>query len=286
MIYIFTIATNIYTKYFDIFKSTINNFYPEKDKKVIVFSDGLKEYNSFQYDKTIFEIVNIPNLVLSSIYYNKLIFVEWYCLNKNLQDDSIIYFFDIDTYFYNSKKAQNYLLDCLEQHKDSLIFSHHPITIINLYKTDNIKIFGHGYLVKPGDNGVTTNALDDYSFSKYNLIDKDLIASFFAGTIKSLKNVNLVFRHIHKNILLNDRVISTYPEEDILNFILLKQLIGEINEQYIYVPDKPLITINTENPKDPTKFIHYVANIDIKQEDYDFFLISQKYNQSLKGERY
>ena len=45
MKYIFTIATNVYAEYFENFKNSINNFYPNDDKTLVVFTNELSEYN-------------------------------------------------------------------------------------------------------------------------------------------------------------------------------------------------------------------------------------------------
>ena len=131
MKYIFTIATNIYIEYFENFKNSINNFYTNEDKTLIVFSNKLQEYNNCQEGKTKIKIISIPNLLYTSILLNKFNFIEWYCENNNIKENEIIYYFDIDTLFYNNELGQEYLQNIINENKDKVIFSEHPISLIN-----------------------------------------------------------------------------------------------------------------------------------------------------------
>ena len=279
MKYIFTIATNVYTSYFENFKNSINNFYPGEDKTLIVFSNKLQEYNNWQIGNTKIEVISIPNLFYTSINLNKFNFIEWYALNNNLDDDQLVFFFDIDTYFYH-KTDYNFdnLNRIINYHQTSVIFSNHPF---NLYiKQNNIAMYMHGYIYnKDFIDPIEPKIFSDYSFSEHNLWCQDCITSFFCGTIKSIKNLNTIFTNYYKDIIHSDRVIPQICEEDIVNYIWIKQLLYQIQNQYIYVTDEPIININAND----------IANINktsvFKGCDIDgsLLIVNQKYNVDIKN---
>ena len=279
MKYIFTIATNVYTEYFYNFKNSINNFYPGEDKTLIVFSNKLQEYSNWQIGNTKIEVISIPNLFYTSINLNKFNFIEWYALNNQLDDDQLVFFFDIDTWFYdNNKFALNNLNNIIETNKDKVIFSNHPY---NLYiKQNNISMYMHGYIYnKDFIDPIEPKIFSDYSFSEHNLWCQDCITSFFCGTIKSIKNLNIIFTNYYKDIIHSDRVIPQICEEDITNYILFKQLLGEINKQYIYVTDDPIININANDINNSSQTsVLGGCNIDVS-----LLIANQKYNVDIKN---
>lgn len=279
MKYIFTIATNVYTEYFYNFKNSINNFYPGEDKTLIVFSNKLQEYNNWQIGNTKIEVISIPNLLYSSLLLNKFNFIEWYALNNKLNEDQLIFYFDIDTFFYH-KTDNNFqnLNTITEDHKSSVIYSCHPY---NLYlKKNNVPMYVHGHIFNDNyADPVQPSIFADYSFAENELWCKDCLAAFFCGTIKAIKNLNSIYAQYYKEILHTDRVIPCYCDEDIVNYIWLKKLLGEISEQYIYVTDKPIININTNDIANMNK-TSVLKGCDI---DGSLLIANQKYNIDVKN---
>ena len=276
MKYIFTIATNVYTEYFENFKNSINNFYPNEDKTLIVFSNKLQEYNNFQIDKTLIKIINIPNLLYSSILLNKFNFVIWYCEN-NIKEDQLIYFFDIDTWFYNDNEyALNYLDETINEHKDLVIFSNHPYNLSS--KKKQIPLYVHGKIYNPNYlEPIYSNVFDDYSFSNYKLLYKDCITSFFVGSINSIIKLNNKYTNYYRQFLHNDRVIPQYCDEDIVNYIWLKQLINESDNEYIYVTDENIINMYQDISNK-----EYSKDISLDDDDIKYLICNQKYDVDKK----
>ena len=282
MKYIFTICTNIYTEYFENFKNSINNFYPHDDKILIVFSNKLQEYNNYQIDKTLIKIINIPNLLYTSILLNKFNFIIWYCENNNINENEIVYFFDIDTYFYDNENAYQYLDNDIKENINSVIFTHHPLYIYNHYT--NSAIYVHGFIENYFDKNYKYSKAfnEDYSFSNYNLWCKDCITSFFTGTLKAIINLNNIYTKYYIKDLSENRVIPTYCDEDIINYILLKQLIEEINEQYIYITNN-IINLNIESINIYNKFCYFDTNFEIPEDMSKYLICNQKYNSDKKN---
>lgn len=281
MKYIFTLATNGYAEYFENFKKSINNFYPNEDKTLIVFSNKLEEHNEWQIGNTKINIINIPNLLYTSIVLNKFNFIEWYAIINKLDDNQLIFFFDIDTYFYNDcEHAQNELTNIINEHINSVIFTNE---LDNLYiKQNNINRYMHGYVYNDDDLNIKEPKIfSDYSFSDHNLWCRDCRTSFFCGTIKSIKKLNIIYTEYYKEILHTDRIIPYIYDEDMINYIWLKQLIGEINEQYIYVTDNSLININKKEIDNKNYYINTSDindQIKLNEEYVQFLICNQKYD--------
>lgn len=284
MKYIFTIATNIYIEYFENFKNSINNFYTNEDKTLIVFSNKLQEYNNCQEGKTKIKIISIPNLLYTSILLNKFNFIEWYCENNNIKENEIIYYFDIDTLFYNNELGQEYLQNIINENKDKVIFSEHPISLIN--KNLNSYIFCHGYLQNFGDNNTPqSKVLNDYSYTTpIYLLNYDIITSFFAGTLQSIKTLNIKYTEIYKDIMHNDKVVSNYYDEDICNYILLKELRNEYDVEYIYknTNEFNLININSIDLNNIMQCCFLGQTFNINNEHSKYLICNQKYNVNRK----
>lgn len=278
MKYIFTIATGVYYEFFNNFKNSINNFYPNEDKKLIVFSNKLQEYNNWKIGNTFIEIIDIPNMLYTSINLNKFNFIEWYCESKHVNDNDLVYYFDIDTYFYkDSINSQNILDNIIKEHNNSVIFSNHPYNLF--IKNKNIGMYLHGLIDNKNFVPPTLPKIfNDYSFAKYNLWCRDCITSFFVGKLSSIKKLNKKFIDYYKEIIHTDKVLPEFREEDIVNYIWFKQLINDITEQYIYVTDDSLINCIYEL-ENKTQIYAFDQLIDI--DNYDF-ICNQKYNVKIK----
>lgn len=279
MKYIFTISTGIYCNHFENFKNTINNFYPNDKKKLIVFSDQLNDYDKINIGNTYIEIISIPSIVYTSILLNKFNFIIWYCKEHNINDNELIYYFDIDTYFYTDINiGLHYLNNYINEH-DAVIFSNHPINLIN--KMYDYRRYVHGYIYEENDNGIQSNVFNDYSFAKYDLINKDCITSFFAGTLENIIKLNNKFNDIYYSILKNDRAIPNYCDEDIVNYIWLKQLLNEYDE-YVYVTDINFINISNLDLYDNKRYIVFDGEFKISLKFSEQLLCCQKYNLNKK----
>ena len=285
MLYIFTIATNQYSSFFENFKNSINNFYPQENKKLIVFSNKLQEYNNITIGKTNIEIISIPDLLYSSILLNKFNFINWYCKDHDIPDNQIIYFFDIDTYFYNNEFGQKYLKQELENHLDLVLFSSHLYNLVNKNEDLGYYVFVHGFFNNRNDNGgIQPQIFNDYSFTKYKYLpNQDIITSFFCGTINSIKNLNNKYTELYKEILHSDRILPNYLDEDICNYILLGQLLNKLDKSYIFVPENNLINFNVEELDNKNRYKYNTYDNLIKEEYNKYLIINQKYNISIKS---
>ena len=139
----------------------------------------------------------------------------------------------------------------------------------------------HGSLYEGNDNGIQSNVFNDYSFTKYDLINKDCITSFFAGTLENIIKLNDKFNDIYYSILKNDRVIPNYCDEDIVNYIWLKQLLNEYDE-YVYVTDINFINISNLDLYDNKRYIVFDGEFKISLKFSEQLLCCQKYNLNKK----
>jgi hypothetical protein len=280
MKYIFTIASGIYHTHFENFKNSINNFYPNDNKKLIVFSDQLKEYNNLIIGNTCIEIISIPSFVYTSILLNKFNFIIWYCKENNIDLNELIYYFDIDTWFYDNAEIGLQYLDNYINEYNTVIYSSHPINIIN--KLYGYEYYIHGHIYNKNDNGIQSDIFNDYLFYKNDLLNKDCIASFFAGTLENIIKLNNKYNEIYYSILKNDRVIPNYCDEDIVNYIWLKQLLNEYTDKYVYVIDKNLINISNLELYNNKNYIVFNDKFKISSDYSKYLICCQKYNTDKK----
>jgi hypothetical protein len=275
MIRIFTIATNTYKRYITTyFLPTIHNFFKDYDKELIIFSDGLKEYDDVQYDHLHIKVKHIYNLYPFDIQFNKFNFIdgEIDCVN----DDDLCFYIDSDTIFKESKKAEEQILK--EYKDDKIICTIHPLDIYAAYFTDGYNEFRNRY---------TNEAMYGSLHFTPDANKRDLITSFIVFNKKSFKkffeeynrNIKIMMHHVPFICpSLNDEfiVIKMYHESDefvkafiynTINFAISDNLTFE---NYIFAP-----WMNEMHGKDISFYIEL-------NNDYSYIICNQKFNYELK----
>lgn len=182
-IQIITIATGGYKNYVPPFLDSIRHFFPDDEKYITIFSDGLPEYNYFsnEYIKRI-KIEKLHNFLYPCINLNKPVLI-----NDVLSDVDYTVMIDIDTIFMNRPE---YDWSILKKYMDNdeVLLTQHPF-----------------YSLKPdaefwGDapfrwiNNLYTLNLTEKD-SKYAAYIKDqtytyINSAFWAANVKTMKKFN------------------------------------------------------------------------------------------------
>lgn len=263
---IFYIATNVYKNYFDNFLNTVKHIFPDKEKDLIIISDGLTEYNNKSLDNIniyVEEIFDFPypiiNLCKFQIIYN-------YAKKYNI--DKILYF-DADTIiFEKNNDFWNYIDTLLDS--DKLIFSYHPHY---LYNNESI-FYNNGFMYH--NDSLAVNVDPNYIYDNKCYI----MTSFFMGSLNAVKyGYEKVYRMSSQD-LRNHRWIPWFSDEAYINALNINDnIINNIESIYL---DK-FITINPYNFNgvifDNNDIYHNNFN------DINTIFINQKYDINIKKQK-
>lgn len=212
---IFYIATGIYKQFFNKFLETINYCFPNKVKKLIVISDGLKEYDNMYVNGVNITVEDFINYPYPFININKLQIIQHYAIKHNI--NNIIYF-DAETYFI--KKDENFYDELLKKSNEKFI-SLIPIFFVEHTFRD------HVYGMNTYTNFGETNNFDDLSFfynnEQHNNLNnyKWIQTSFFMCSLDILSNINTIVKDL---IAYNNRVMGcklNYSDEFYINYLNL-----------------------------------------------------------------
>lgn len=275
MIKIFTIATSTYKRYITTyFLPSIHNFFKDYDKELIIFSDGLQEYDNMVYDHLFIKVKHIYNLYPFDIQFNKFNFINGEI--DTIAETDLCFYIDSDTMFKENKKAEEQIFK--EYKDDKIICTTHPLDIYAAYFTDGYNEYRQRYLDK--------STCGSLAFTP-NIDKRDLITSFIIFNKKSFNNF---FKEYNRNInimmnnypficpSLNDEFIinKMYHESDefvksfIYNVINFEYSDKLEFESYIYVP-----WMNQIHHKDMTFYITL-------PDEINYTICNQKFNYSLK----
>lgn len=212
---IFYIATGVYKEYFNKFFETIKYIFPNhKKKKLIIISDGLKEYNNKNvngFDVIVEEFIDYP---YPFININKFQIINSYANKHNID---IIVYFDSETYFI--EKDNEFFDDLIDKSRKKMI-SLIPPYFINYTFRDFI------WGINNYSNWGQAHNFEDFSFFyktyDYDTIDtsyKWLQTSFFMCSKDILINVDKILQSM---ISYNLRVMGcklNFSDEFYINYL-------------------------------------------------------------------
>lgn len=212
---IFYIATGIYKEYFPKFLETIHYCFPNKIKKLIVISDGLKEYDNNYINGVNIVVEDFISYPYPFININKLQIIYHYASKYNISN---IVYFDSETYFI--KKDEKFYNDLLQISKEKFIS-----LITTFFINHNLRdhIYGMNSYTDFGE----PNGFDDFKFF-YNKNYQDNLSnykwiqtSFFMCSINVLKKIYIIVKDL---IAYNSRVMGcklNYSDEFYINYLNL-----------------------------------------------------------------
>ena len=181
---IFYIATGIYKQFFNKFLETIHYCFPNKIKKLIVISDGLKEYNNMYINGVNIAVEDFINYPYPFININKLQIIHHYACKHNI--DNIVYF-DAETYFF--EKNETFYNDLLEKSKKQFV-SLFPLYMYEYLLKDHIAN-SNIYSMWAETNGYKDFSFfyenNDYDTCKTNIW---IQTSFFICSLNILEKLN------------------------------------------------------------------------------------------------
>ena len=263
---IFYIATSIYKNYFNDFLKTVKYIFPNKEKELIILSDGLYEYNDKQIDNIHIIVENIIDYPYPLINLCKFQSIYHYAKKYNI--DKILYF-DADTIVF--EKDDNYWAWVDELlNTDKLICSYHPHYLYN-----NEEIFQNsGFIYDNNELGVYCDPQYIHNNKCY------IMSSFFMGSIKAIEYIYKEIYKMTSKDLRNYRWIPWFSDEAYLNALNVSDNIINHKETIIL---KRFITINPYNFNN----VQY-DNGDIWNNNFDnidTILINQKFNINIKEQK-
>ena len=263
---IFYIATSVYKNYFEYFLKTVKYIFPNKQKELIILSDGLNEYNDKQ-------IVNIHIIVKNIIDYpypliNLCKFQTIYHYAKKYNIDRILYF-DADTIvFEKDDNYWNWIDKLLDTNK--LICSYHPHY---LYNNESI-FYNDGFIYNDSNLGVYCNPEYIHNNKCY------IMSSFFMGSIQSIEYISKSIYKMTSIDLRKNRWIPWFSDEAYLNALNVNDNIIN-NKETIYL--SKFITINPYNFNNVSFDNNDIWNNNFT--DVNTILINQKFDINIKSQK-
>ena len=211
---IFYIATGVYKEYFLKFLETIKYIFPNQNKKLIIISDDLKEYDHTNINGIDVYVEDFIDYPYPFININKFQIVNHYAEKHNVD---MIAYFDSETFFI--EKEAEFFDDLIEKSKTKLI-SLIPPHFLNCTFRDLIWAMNN-YTSWGEDNN-----FDDYSFfyesGYYDTIDENykwLQTSFFMCSKDILDNIEKILENL---ITYNLRVMGckfNFSDEFYINYL-------------------------------------------------------------------
>lgn len=263
---IFYIATSVYKNYFDNFINTVKYVFPNKEKDLIILSDGLDEYNNKIIDNIHIYVEHIIDYPYPLINLCKFQTIYNYAIKYNI--DKILYFDADSIIFEKDDNFWNYVESLLNTNK--LICSYHPHYLYN----NDIIFHNDGFIYNDQSLGVYCDPKFIYDNKCY------IMSSFFMGSFQSLEYVYKQIYDMTSKDLRNFRWIPWFSDEAYLNALNVNDNIIN-NKETIYL-DK-FITIN------PYHFNNvYFDNNDIYHNnfnEYNTIFINQKYDINIKEKK-
>ena len=264
---IFYIATSVYKEYFENFLKTVKYIFPDKQKELIVLSDGLYEYNDKQIENIHIIVENIIDYPYPLINLCKFQTIYYYA---NKYDIDKILYFDADTIVFEKDNIYWKWVDEELLSTDMLICSYHPHYLYN-----NEKIFyNNGFIYNDNNLGVYCDPQYIHDNKCY------IMSSFFMGSIKAIEYAYKEIYNMSSKDLRNHRWIPWFSDEAYLNALYVKDNI--INDKETIYLDK-FITINPYN----FNGVNFDNN-DIWNNNFtnvDTILINQKFDINIKDKK-
>ena len=205
---IFTIATNYYKEYFiKHFLPTVNNIFPNHMKEIILFSDGLKEYDDKIIDNICIHVKHIYDLYSFDIQFNKFNFVSQELYNCN--DDDLLMWIDSDTIFCHNEIGESFILN---NYKSNNVFiAEHP----NYY----IESVYNKYYIEDRINEYSN--IDNEGIFTVNSVNKPELITSFCFFNKHSFNIflDIYNSYIQKMNLSVPRIMPKLNDEGIINYM-------------------------------------------------------------------
>ena len=273
---IFTIATNYYKEYFiKYFLPTVNNIFPNYMKEIILFSDGLKEYDDKIIDNICIHIKHIYDLYSFDIQFNKFNFVSQELYNCN--DEDLLMWIDSDTVFCHNEIGESFILNNYKA--NNVFIAEHP----NYY----IESIYNKYYIEDRINEYSN--IDNEGIFTVNSINKpELITSFCFFNKHSFNNfLDIYNSYIKKMNLSVPRIMPKLNDEGIINYMYYNN-IGNIKGG-LFMTINTNITNNIFD-KNIAYFpsLNEVINIPddccIEFNNSDLIVCNQKFNLKIKSQ--
>lgn len=263
---IFFLATSVYKNYFENFRKTLVNLFPDVnvEKHLIIMSDGLKEYDG----KTIagckvhhFDVIDYP--------YPLVPMNKFQMTAKYMKDLDLDYgmFFDSDTIIL--KKPKEFWMDMKTKLlSGKLLCSGHPHYLFNPdYKCSDALI---------------AERKDSAAWFDRNIVDEHrsyIITSFFAGSREAItKYADRIYKMIGQD-LRNIRWMPQFVDECYMNKIYVDDTILGGGDDII---KEKFITITSYDKNGyPSRYSDNPTENNFPE--YDTIFLNQKYDVTIKN---
>lgn len=280
MIRIFTIATSVYKEYFEkYFIQTVNKIFKDHKKEIILFSDGLEQYDNMIYDNTVVHVKHLYDLYVFDIQFNKFNFINQE-IDKYDNNDLCLYI-DSDTIFCENLLAEQ--------------------KILNTYNDGNVHITSNPIFVF--ENVFNSNYKEE---RKYVYENKDMYGIFACAPKEGKSELITSFMYFNKSSfkhffdIYNDfvykmnvslpRILPNLNDEGIINYIYNKE-IGNIYGEDMFIT----MNLNYNNKNEFNRNIIYMPwysealGIDkeshITMEENNVIICNQKFNYNIKNKK-
>lgn len=280
MIRIFTIATNVYKEYFErYFIQTVNRIFKDYKKEIILFSDGLEQYNNMIYDNTIVHVKHLYDLYVFDVQFNKFNFINQEI--DKYKDDDLCLYIDSDTMFCENSLAEQKILNTYND--GNVHITTHPIftfeSIFNPnYKEERKNVYEnkdtYGIFVctpKDDKSEMITSFMyfSKSSFKKFFDIYNDYIYAMNSSSPRILPNLNdegII------NYMYNNDIGNIYGEDMFMTMNLDYNEDNEFSNNIIYIPwHSEALGLNSDS---------YVSI-----NEPNFVICNQKFNYNIKNKK-
>ena len=208
MIYVFTLATGNYVKYIkEFFIPSFKNLMKGEEKTLVIFSNLLREYDGIKDDCINIKVEHIYNLYFYDLVLNKYNFINQYIIKNNIKDDDIIFYFDVDTIFYDNEICKNYIKEVISDNK--VHFSINPHYFYFKFFNEN----------NEEERKTTYNPLEKITFNK-----DDISAALLFGYVSPFKKFydkfyNIILKVFKSIKTTGELILPMFPEEFYINYI-------------------------------------------------------------------
>ena len=280
MIRIFTIATNVYKEYFECyFIKTVDRIFKDYKKEIILFSDGLEQYDNMIYDNTVVHVKHLYDLYVFDIQFNKFNFINQEI--DKYKDDDLCLYIDSDTMFCENYLAEQKILNTYND--DYIHIASHPIFTFET-------IFNHNYKEKRKNLYENKDIYGIFACTPKDNIS-ELITSFMYFNKSSFKKFFDIYDDfVYKMNSSLPRILPNLNDEGIINYMYNKE-IGNIYGEDMFIT----MNLNYNNKNEFNKNIIYIPwhseTLGIDKDSYviidenNFIICNQKFNYNIKNKK-
>ena len=280
MIRIFTIATSVYKEYFETyFIQTVNKIFKDHKKEIILFSDGLEQYDNMIYDNTVVHVKHLYDLYVFDIQFNKFNFINQEI--DKYDDNDLCLYIDSDTMFCENHLAEQ--------------------KILNTYNDGNVHITSHPIFVFENVFNLNYKAERKYVYENKDMYGifactpkegkSELITSFMYFTKSSFKQFFDIYNDfVYKMNTSSPRILPNLNDEGIINYMYNKE-IGNIYGEDMFIT----MNLNYNNKNEFNRNIIYIPwhsealginkESHITMEENNVIICNQKFNYNIKNKK-